>query len=723
MKNFIKIYLAITSCFLALKAASFLSDSCYIFYSDGPVHVPPDSGMAPFRATDFLFNDGSYVPGNYVHFLFSLAKEMPDDDTHDSLFIVLPSIRSGLHCSLNGKALNRFFYSSQPVYHIPHNLFKPTNFLIISHLPVDFNTALLSGPPILCTSGEMKNGINFQAPVQALPLSNGISNFRYHADSCYFSHFYPHLYQFFDENTRNLPVLKKIVPLLLKNRRPLNLKEIISSSQYIEGTGILQAQGMHDDTRLSLYAFCPFSENEALWIIYFLIEGQNSNEYIPDFLIKNPNKTLDTSKEIFSNSNQKWLRLILHYRGQTQFSLTKYKNLNDNFEILVQELSFWKNWQQSTLVPKTVNALEKSLYLQSLVMLKMAQVREPVPAKGQIVSGFPPVANRTNLLDQSLITEALLHGGHYPEAVQSLQFLMNSKCNKHRNVNFVGNNLGLLNNYALSVYNYYGKGEEMKLDDQNPVISLAGFGLTLSNIRLYIELTDDVQFLEYFWDKIYREIALVLINLIDNSDLIREDAGLFEKPLPGTHNTYTSAIIYKGLVDAAWMGRMLNQETAIQEFEFYANKIRLSIEKKLWDRDPQIVRACLEGRTKDKYIDASIFSLNNNIYTPQDEITLAVIKTLESQLSVNNLPLVYSQFKYNTLDREISFFCNLKFAENYFHMKDNLKGNSIVNLITESSRKNHFLIQEDYTPLLNTSLGDVSIRTHGAFVKTLHQRK
>jgi len=730
MKPLFKIFLLFFLITVYAKAEYKFSSTCKIYISDA--NGKSDSIFQDIKIPGYFFNYNDMAKVNYVKYKFSFDINDKTFQTKDSLFLVIPSIASADITLINGNKIGqsglfppnfKSGYSKERIYYIPKSYLNNINELEIKLYSPDINGGILVSTPTIYTSKELKQTPPTDINQIPLPISNGKSTARFHPEDCYFSHFYQHLYQQFNNELQNKPVLEKLTPVLYKNGVQINLQFSKNSSKLIKGTGIIQIIGEHENTNIKIFAFCPFSENEPLWIFYLLIEGENFKQFIPDFVLKNPNSSLSINKEVFSNSNQKWLRLIIHHKTDNQFSITKYKNLNSNFDLLKKELKWWKNWQKVTKYPIEINKSEQQLYIQSIVLMKMAQVREDFPAKGQIVSSFPPHENRTNLFDQAVIIEGLLRSGHYDEAVQCIQFLLRGKCNKHRNLNFVGNNVGLLNNYALSVNDYYGNNEEKPVNPEDPVISLAGFGLTLSNIRQYLEITDDSQFLEYYWEKIYREIAVVLINLIDNTNLVREDAGLFEKPLPGTHNTSTSAIIYNGLVDAAWMGRMLNQESAIQEFEFYANKIRIAIEHNMWDKENKEVRSALEGRTKDIYIDASITALNNYIYTPQDEIFLSVVTTLKKYLSNTKSPLIYSRVSFEPFQKEISLFYNFRFAENYFRLKNRVEGNAIINYIVEKSKQNNYLLNEKISPIFGYGLGDISIRTHSAFIKAMHERK
>ncbi len=259
----------------------------------------------------------------------------------------------------------------------------------------------------------------------------------------------------------------------------------------------------------------------------------------------------------------------------------------------------------------------------------------------------------------------------------------------------------------------------MPINTEYPIINLAGFGYTLMNIRKYIEKSEDQRFLDYYWEKIYRKIALVLVNLIDETGLIRAESGPFRQILPGCHFASTSAITYSALIDVAWMARMLGHETAAQEFDFYASKIRINLQNKFYNEDKKLVRSTLEGRTKDTYIDASITALTDHIFTPQDKISEAVFTTIKNHLSTPMKNLIYSKYEIQSIDREISLYRNLSLAESYFRMKKEKQGDRLLRQIINTVDKNAFIIPRHISTIFYHSEGPVDIRSHAAFIQAV----
>ncbi len=721
---------------LEVKAEFRFPGDSYLFYTDSVDYATMSAHRTPnITVPGFLTDYQTPTRKKYANYLFNFELSDLNYSKNDSLFLVIKAMGGADKTLLNGKIIGEtgifppHYFSSfdeERIYFIPNSLLKGQNQVKITLYSPDHSGGLFLDVPYIYSSKELKQISQNPDSVTAhplIPFSNGIAAASYNPAIKGFTHFYPHIYAEYNEFSQTPIVLDKLIPEVYRDGIIMNTKTLLKNTGYVPGTGIIHMEGETPDLNISIFGFSPFTESHPVWVFYLLLEGQNLNNYSLDFTAVNPSNNTIVHKDAFTNAQQKWLRAIVHYKEPgSNFSSTKYKNLNSNFSILQRELKWWRNWQSETELPNDISREKMKLYLHSLVMIKMAQSREEFPAKGQIVSSLPPGNNRTNLLDQAIIIEGLLHSGHNQEALNCLQFLMRGKCGKHRNLTLFGNNLGLFNHYALSTHNYYANSVEKPINHEHPIISMAGFGLILANIRHYLENTEDHRFLEYYWEKVYREIALVLINLIDETGLVREDSGIKEYPLPGKHFTATSAMVYKGLVDAAWMARFLGQETAAKEFEFYANKIRINIQNKLFDKDNSIVRAALEGRTRDTYIDASITSLVNYIFTSQDEISNAVLKTMRHELKKNDSPLVFTTYEYDYLNREISTYHNLRYAECYYKMNENDKAEAILQKILDISRKNQYLLPEKLSNIFGTALGSNSIKAHATYLKTINTR-
>ncbi len=650
----------------------------------------------------------------------------------DSLFLFLGPINGADETYLNGEKIgsNGNFppnFLPDPdlhrIYYIPFGLLKKDNLLIIKVYSEFYN--IFYSQPVIYTAKELKkfrqSHINIKQSAFHLPFSNGISIATYNLKDIRFGHFYPHLYKDYDKSTPSKLLIKYAKPIIYNKKEEINLQTLTTiQTGYIEGTGIIKHVLKADDYQLSIFGFCPFSETKPIWIFFIVLEGANLDDYSLNFDINiSDSTTLSIQKEAFKNEGKKWLRAIVYYddKNSSNFHLNRYKNKHTGFLLLTDEMEWWQNWHKQTLYPEFKNYDAKRLYIQSLATLKMAQCREEFPANGQIISTlFPGNNNSTRLIDQTYATDAFLASGHYKEALNSLQFLMHGRCGKYKNFEWYGKNYGLLNDYALSISSYYGNGTEKSVHNQNgPIISISGFGLTLSNLKTYIQKTDDIKFLEYYWQKISRNIANVLTTSIDETGLIRADSGPWNSHLPGKHFTYSSACIYRGLIDAAWMARLLNKEINAQEYEYFANKIQINIEEKLFDKQQNILRGSLEGRTKESYIDGSGIEIINWIYTPQDKISSASLRTIEKYLTISENKKLYRQNLANEWsNRQASIFLNLRLITAYNRMNKIKKVNEIKKIILKQAKINNYLIPEYYDEYFFNFVGQSPMCGRGA---------
>ncbi len=316
---------------------------------------------------------------------------------------------------------------------LPKAVLKQKNQLNISLLHRHYCRNIFKGDPIIYSGTQLNAFRITEKKMQnhpLMPFSNGLAVANFDTKNFWFSDFYPQLYYQYDETEYTEKILDQIIPELYRGNKRICLKNYKTDYQYMQGTGIISISAKLPQSNISLFGFSPFSEKTPLWIFYFTIEGKNYKKYTPNFKLINPSDKIEVKKEFFSTDNKKWSRLIVHYNENSNFSLAKYKNLNTDFDILNRELKWWKKWHRDTKYPIQLTPGKMALYLQSLVMIKMAQSRARFPAKGQLVSSFPPGHNMTNLYDQSVAIDALLESGHTQEAQQGLQFLLNSRCGK-----------------------------------------------------------------------------------------------------------------------------------------------------------------------------------------------------------------------------------------------------------------------------------------------------
>jgi len=575
--------------------------------------------------------------------------------TQDSLYLHLGIVRDADQVFINNllvgqNGLNEGQMTGDTAkfqyYVLPANYLTKKNLIAVRTFNRKGNGGMIQGPvKIAAAPPQLSKSMEHLQPHQSysiLTFSNGIAVATYDVKKCEFGNIRPHLYSQYDEKTKTPTLITSARTILFKERREIPITELANTAAgYIDGTGIIYHQQKGKDLILTQYAFSPFSLDKPIWVFFAILEGDSLGSYTLNFEIVDKNQNLYVNKWSFQEQNRKWLFVICYYdenpNAKPYNVIRKYKNEHPGFTALTDEIKWWKNWHSTTIMPANINKTESVVYLQSLVVLKMAQCREKFPARGQIISAFLPsnlaLATVTNM---SCAIDALLLSGHIEEALSTLQFLMNGRCGKYKHHKFGDSSIGLGQNYAISVNYYYGNGSEASnTGDYGPEIYLAGFGTVLWNLKQYVEITDDVKYLEYYWPKISTEIADVLINLRDESGLLRADNGLFN-PGVAKHYAYTTAAAYRGLVDAAWLARMADDEQRASNYEEAAIALHHQFELNLYNEDQNSLKGYMEGTSPGIPIDAASAFALLWVFTPQDYICKGTLSAFDKQLAINN---------------------------------------------------------------------------------------
>lgn len=141
--------------------------------------------------------------------------------------------------------------------------------------------------------------------------------------------------------------------------------------------------------------------------------------------------------------------------------------------ILEGERAGWRGWIQAGRILPTLAPAETRVALQSLAVLRMAQVREPGAPAGAILASLPPGRwDMCWLRDTMFAVAAFQATGHWPEAQAALDFVLRGPVGAY--ASYVGRP------YGLSIARYFGSGqEESDSNAQGPNIELDGFGLFL----------------------------------------------------------------------------------------------------------------------------------------------------------------------------------------------------------------------------------------------------
>ena len=565
----------------------------------------------------------------------------------DTLFLHLGKIGTIASPFINGVALAdtmTVFDSSETAYYkIPAALAHSENLLAIKIDNKSGNGGIISGPVLISRYGPQR--IVKAAEHKAhrswynLPFSNGISTATYNVKSRDYTNFTPHIFMRYSGTEYTNIVASSARTILFKNRREIALTEMETvSSGYINGTGIIHHKLRNNDCVLDQYAFSPFTSDSPFWVFFMVLSGDSIGDYALNFEIDDLVQGMNVGKWSFQENNRKWLFVVCNYdqslNPKSYNIIRKYKNEHPGFSALLKEIGWWKNWQQTTILPQNLSNTEHSVYLQSLALLKMAQSREKFPSRGLVVHTFPPDQMAVAAVPgMSFSIDAFLKSGHFEEALATLQFIMNGNSGSLKHYTWSGENRGLGQNYTVSVNYYHGNGDEATdTGEFGPIVQLGNFGLLLGNLKQYIETTDDIRFLEYYWPKISSEIADVMINNIDASGLVRADNGFYNLGAP-KHYFYTSASAYRGLVAAVWLARMVNDESRAQQYEIAAVALQNAIEMNFIN-ESGAVKSFLEGGETN--LDAATALGLLWVFTPQDISSKETFAAFEKHLKFNN---------------------------------------------------------------------------------------
>ncbi|HRU93045.1 MAG TPA: hypothetical protein P5268_08455 [Candidatus Marinimicrobia bacterium] len=612
-----------------------------------------DSDWLPIRVPDYWENQGyeNYDSLAWYRYHFRVDSTLL---RQDSLILYLGKIDDADEAFLNGVCIGRSgafppetLSTKNTVrrYLFPAHLLKFDNLLAVRVYDEGEKGGIYSEPLKIVTIESPKtplpSGKVLQNSINTIPFTNGIATCCYNLKTRTFTNFQPHIYRKFDEKSETPNLISQARVVLFRNQEEIPLTNLVTIEVgYLEGTGIVRHILGGDGFKLTIFGFCPFTLDKPFWIFYALLEGEKINELSLNFSFVSENFNLDIGKWAYQENDRKWLIVYIFYNPNAsdaeQLFLRKYKNEHPGWQALIEEIDWWQNWQAKTLMPENIQDDDRKVYLQSLAVLKMAQCREPFPAGGQIIASLPPsTQNSCRPRDQAYAVEALLLSGHSEEARQALQFIMNGRCGRYKIYQRKNQNQGIGVDYAVSIYRYLGNGTEESISDENGLTThLDNFGLTIWNIYRYVEVTEDLKFLKYYWPKISRYIADVLPTLIDADGLVRAEPGPWEKTLPFKHYTYTSACTYRGLLDAARLARQMNDENRAQFYEETAVNLRINVEKKLTDPQLKALKGNLEDSDPNLYADASAVEALNWIFNPQDQITQGTLELFKNYLTL-----------------------------------------------------------------------------------------
>lgn len=292
-------------------------------------------------------------------------------------------------------------------------------------------------------------------------------------------------------------------------------------------------------------------------ILYAVVRGPAQKLQAWDYTYDRGSGTSATATATFDQGHEKWFIFAVADpdHPDPKNAVRALSRLKPG--LLADELQFMQAVHGRCHIPPHLQDAERHALLQSVTVLKMAQVapNEVFPqARGQIVAGLPPGAyNVTWVRDGFYATMALLRLGLYPEARRMLTFELQAPVGDYVHYKAPnGRDVGVGRPYRISVCRYFGNGHEESFEyGDGPNIELDGFGLFLTAYTKYVEGSGDRTFDTRWRAVVTREVADVTVACIDDKGLIRAESGPWERYLDFKQFTYTSVACARGLSDFA----------------------------------------------------------------------------------------------------------------------------------------------------------------------------
>lgn len=403
-------------------------------------------------------------------------------------------------------------------------------------------------------------------------------------------------------------------------------------------------------------------------------------------------------------------------------------------DLLDEATTWWSDWLAEGTPPAGMSADETSVYEQSLVFLKSAQVSE-LGATGQIVASLPASSggavfdhtwNITWVRDSAYAIRALVEAGYTDEARAALEFLVQDAKN--------GAYAEYLEDqdYAVSVCRAYGDGTEWSDDDgEGPNIELDNFGLVLWAFAAYVDATGDDTFLAGYSEDLFGGVADVLVNLIEESGeaegLLIADSSIWERHWNGNqkHFTYSDAAAVVGLRAAAALADRVGEAGRAAAYTGAADTIAEAISSHLVDEDGALVGNQEELLDGSGALDwAAIEAFNLDVLDPRGAVASATLEKLASELTVASGQGYARNDDGDLYDTYEWAFIDLRAALAWRRACRPEEADALEARVAAAARENHDTIPELYDPDTAAYAGPAPMLGFGAgaWVLQMHGR-
>ncbi len=304
-------------------------------------------------------------------------------------------------------------------------------------------------------------------------------------------------------------------------------------------------------------------------------------------------------------------------------------------QLLTREQNDWNAWH--TDPPAGLSPDQRDLWLQSNVILRMGQVREPGGGFGQILASLPPGLgfvdaqwNISWVRDMAYAVAGLIKAGHMEEARAALEFQVMGGPGL-RTIEVGGP-------YRISATRYFGDGqEETDCNDFGPNVEFDGFGLFLWTLGEYIRGGGSLDEVRPWWSEIRTGIADVLVNLIDDDGIIAADSSIWEVHWNGQQKrfTYTTLAAVRGLCDAAMIAGMLGEDADAARYAEAGARIREAVVELHTDARGTFAQSREDLDRGFNYIDAAtVEAINWGVVDPTGRVATQTVSSMLDNLTV-----------------------------------------------------------------------------------------
>jgi GH15 family glucan-1,4-alpha-glucosidase len=330
-------------------------------------------------------------------------------------------------------------------------------------------------------------------------------------------------------------------------------------------------------------------------------------------------------------------------------------------KLVKDELAQWEAWRKPP--PAGLSEVEKQVFRQSEVVLRMAQSREAAPSKGQILASLPPgIWWIAWVRDMSYAIAALARSGHKDEASLGVDFFANAKVGSYKDQ--VGRD------YFVSVVRYFGDGtEESDTNADGPNVEFDGFGLSTWAAHQAGRTELDKN-------------ADVLRSLVDSKGLIKADSSIWEVHWNGKQKqyAYTSIAGARGLCDAG------DAKSALA--------LRDAIVKNLRIPGAGLAQSFEELQSGKGYYDAAVIeAIDFGLLNPRGEIAQRILVDLEKL----RVPSAHGYFRNDDgggYDSQEWVFIDLRIASALARMGRVDAANELLGWVTGQAALNQGLVPE-----------------------------